>query len=84
VSFTHSGDQAPLVSEKNNIGKTKPKYNIGVHMTIRCKANKGKRKSMKKDESLINVRNLISDEWLTSPSINSVYSFCLLILYSRP
>jgi hypothetical protein len=50
VGFTHSGDEAPLVNEKNNLGETKTEYNTEVNMTIRCKANEGKRKTMKKED----------------------------------
>jgi hypothetical protein len=50
VGFTHSGDEAPLVNEKNNLGKTKTEYNTKMNMTIRCKANEGKRKTMKKGD----------------------------------
>jgi hypothetical protein len=50
VGFTHSGDEAPLVNEKNNLDKTKTKYNIEVNMTVRCKDNEGKRNAKKKED----------------------------------
>jgi hypothetical protein len=45
AGFTHSGDEAPLVNEKNNLDKTKTEYNIEVNMIVRCKDNEGKRKA---------------------------------------
>jgi hypothetical protein len=35
VGFNHSGDEAPLVNEKNNLDKTKTEHTIDVSMTVR-------------------------------------------------
>jgi hypothetical protein len=35
AGFTHSGDEAPLVNEKNNLDRTKTESNTGVNMTVR-------------------------------------------------
>jgi hypothetical protein len=35
ASFTQSGDEAPLVNEKNNLDQTKTEYITGVSMTVR-------------------------------------------------
>jgi hypothetical protein len=34
AGFTHSGDEAPLINEKN-LDKTKTEYNIEVNVTVR-------------------------------------------------
>jgi hypothetical protein len=47
--FTHSGHEAPLVNEKNNLDKTKTEYNTGVSMTLKLKDNERKRKPNEKE-----------------------------------
>jgi hypothetical protein len=83
ADFTHSGDEAPLVNEKN-LGKTKTEYNIEVNMTVKCKDNEVKRKAKDKEDIPPKRSNLISDEWLTSPPIISLHSFCLQAVVFRP
>jgi hypothetical protein len=33
--YTHSGDEAPLVNEKNNLHNTQTEYRTGVNMIVR-------------------------------------------------
>jgi hypothetical protein len=40
AGFTHSGNEAPLVNEENNLDKTKTEYNIEVNMTVKCPFHK--------------------------------------------
>jgi hypothetical protein len=35
VGFTHSGDEAPLVNEKNNLDETKTNSQIEIKMKIK-------------------------------------------------
>jgi hypothetical protein len=35
AGFANLGDETPLVNQKNNLDKTKTKYNIEVNITVR-------------------------------------------------
>jgi hypothetical protein len=48
AGFANLGDETPLVNQKNNLDKTKTKYNIEVNITVRWKDNEGKKTTKKK------------------------------------
>jgi hypothetical protein len=49
-----------------------------------CPAKENQRENKFRPRPFIRVSNLLSDEWLTSPSVIPLYSFLLIILFPRP
>jgi hypothetical protein len=76
AGFAHSGDEAPLVNEINNLDKDKNR------MPHRDQNEIKRNRERIKPKRLISALNLItfsSDEWLTSPSIVPLHPFFFII-----